>query len=306
MKTKTEQPYKLGDLIVITRRKCSDKVQPKIKVGDHYLVLKESKLKSGALTLSVADFATMAREGIKNPHANIVPKMIMRCNQERFEWVRKSQKELLAQFNEFKEEFKKEQEQKEEAFLKERFSEAERIRMAYYPYIYAELAWYYSLRALEIVKDRRIEALKRTSRKLQEYRCNFMVDLARKMGHKVLNCAQGKVLQMLKDRKMDFFIFFTTVQNEINRQHVGIPDDDVKAYAYMSKLCIESQQRLDDENVEIIRQRLGFATRHESFPYMSGLKACMQEYLGNFHVEVTVPISNAVTIMEKNVMNLTL
>ncbi|MBQ7018750.1 MAG: hypothetical protein IJN06_07085 [Bacteroidales bacterium] len=306
MKTKTEHPYKLGDLIVITRRKCSDKVQPKIKVGGHYLVLKESRLKSGALTLSVADFATMAREGIKDPHAKIDPKMVMQCNQERFEWKRKSQKELLARFNEFKEGFKKEQEQKEEAFLKERFSEAERIRMAYYPYIYAELAWYYSLRALEIVKERRIEALKRTSRQLQEYRCNFMFDLARKMGHEVLDCAQGKVLQMLQDRQMDFFVFFTTVQNEINRQHVGIPDDDVKAYAYMSKLCIESQQRLDDENVEMIRQRLGFATRHESFPYMSGLKTCMNEYMGNLHVKFTLPISTAVTIMEKNVMNLTL
>lgn len=306
MKTKTEQPYKMGDLILITKRKCSEKVQPKIKVGGHYLVLKEGRLKSGALTLSVADFATMAREGLKDPHAKIDPKMIMQCNQERFEWVRKSQKELLAQFNEFKAEFNKKQEEKEEAFLKERFSEKERIGMAYYPYIYAELAWYYSLRALELVKERRIEALKKTSRQLQEYRCNFLFDLARKMGHEVLECAQGKVHQMLQAKQMDFFIFYTTITNEINRQHVGIPDDDVKAYAYMSKLCMESQQRLDDENVEIIRKRLGFATRHESFPYMSGLKVCMQEYLGNLEVNFTRPISTAVTIMERNVMSMKL
>lgn len=306
MKTRSEQPYKMGDLIVITKRKCSEKVQPRIKVGGHYLVLKEGRLKSGALTLSVAEFSAMAREGLKDPHAKIDPKMIMQCNQERFEWVRKSQKELLAKFNEFKAEFNKKQEEKEEAFLKERFSEKERIRMAYYPYIYAELAWYYSLRALELVKERRIESLKKTSRQLQEYRCNFMFDLARKMGHEVLECAQSKVHQMLQAKQMDFFVFYTTVQNEINRQYVGIPDDDIKTYAYMSKLCIESQQRLDDENVEIIRKRLGFATRHESFPYMSGLMACMQEYLGNFHMEVTLPISTAVTIMEKNVMSLTL
>ena len=178
--------------------------------------------------------------------------------------------------------------------------------MAYYPYIYAELAWYYALRALEIVKGRKIEQLKKVSRQLQEHRCNFMFDLARKMGHEVLECAQGKILQMLESNQLDFFIFYTTVVNEINRQYVGIPDDDVKAYAYMSILCYRCQQKLDDENIAIIRKKLGFATRHESYPYMSQLYRCMQEYAGKIEIQDTMQIRTAVAVMERNVMSLQL
>ena len=45
--------HKIGDLIKITARKCSDKVQPKIKVGQLFKILGIRNLKSGATGLSV-------------------------------------------------------------------------------------------------------------------------------------------------------------------------------------------------------------------------------------------------------------
>lgn len=303
---KIEKPYKMGDLILITHRKCSDKVQPRIEVGKYYLVMKEGRLKNGALTLSVAEFSKMAQEGLKNPKGYINPKDIMQCNEERFEWKRKTQKELMAKFQQFKQDFYKKQEEQDEAFLKEKFTEKERIQMAYHPYIYAELAWYYAMRALDIAKARKIDSLKKISRKLEEYRNNFLFELCRKMSQPILDCAQKKVLQMLEDNSTDFFIFYTTVKNALNYQYVGLPDDDIKAYAYMSILCHESQLKLDDANIEIIRKKLGFASKHESFKYMSDLKKCMQDYLAGLEVKKTNTISTAVAVMEKNVMNIKL
>lgn len=306
MKTKIERPYKMGDLIMITKRKCSDKIQPNIKVGTHYLVIEEGRLKNGAVALKVAEFSTMVQEGQRDPHAKIASKFIMHCNEDRFEWKRKSQKELLARFTEFKEELNKRQEEKEEAFLKEKFTEKERIQMAYHPYIYAELAWYYALQAMDLARSRRIESLKKVCRQLQELRNDFIYELRKRMSQPVLDCAQRKVLQLLRERKEDFFIFYTTMQNEINYQHLRVPDDDLKTFAYMSILCYRSQKNLDDVNVEIIRNKLGFATRHESFKYMSDLYEFMKQCMDGYKIENTVPIQTSVAIMEKNVMNLKL
>ena len=306
MKTKTEQPYKFGDLIVITKRKCSDKIQPKIKVGTHYFVLEAGKLKNGATVLSVAEFSAIAYGGLMTPNAKIDPKLAMQCNEERFEWKRRSQTELMAEFQKFKEELDRKQEEKEKEFLEKRFTEKERIKMAYHPYIYAELAWVFALRALSIVKDRKISSFRGTSHKLEEFRRDFMLLLSKKMEHPVVMASQERVAQLLEDNYRDFLIFHATITNEINRQHVGIPNDDIKAYAYMSLLCYQCLQRLDDSNVELIRKKLGFATRHDSYPLMAELKQCMLEYMEGCQIEHTLNIRTAVSVLEKNVMNLKL
>lgn len=306
MKKKTEQPYKMGNLIYITERKCSEKVQPQIKINTYYLVIRQDRIKSGAITLTVAEFAKMVKEGLKDPHGKINPHHLMKCNEERFGWVRKTQKELLSKFNKFKEEFYKQQEEKEEEILKEKFTEQERIRLAYHPYIYAELAWYYAQKAVDIARERRIGTLKKISRNVEKHRADFLSELRKKMTPPIINYAQNKVYKMLEDNWTDFFIFYTTVKNSINYQFVGIPDDDIKAYAYISMLCFNSQQRLDESNIEIIRKRLGVASKHESFKYMKELNQCMLGYIGGFKIEYTSNIQAAVAIMEKHVNALSL
>lgn len=304
MKKNQPQPYKMGDLILITKRKCSDKVQPRIKVGTHYLVLAESKIKSGAVVLKVAEFAKMAKEVLVRPKDNIDPKDIQRVNEERFEWKRCSKTKMQKEFLEFKESFEKEKESREMKFLEEKFTEKERIQMAYTPYLFAELTWHYAEKALEAAKEKKIDKYKKVARLVKAFRVDFNQELRKKMTQPVLECAQSRLQGALEDHSLDFFIFMTTVKNEINRQYVGLEHDDVKTFAYMAQLCYKSQRKLDQKNVEIIKKKLGGEVgNHETFKYMSDLQKCLETYMDGCKVEFTQPIQTAVKIMERNINN---
>lgn len=306
MKKKQPAPYKMGDLIQITKRLCSDKVQPRVKVGTYYLVLASDKIKSGATVLKVAEFGKMAREVLVRPKENIDPKDMVRINEERFEWKRKDKKEMQAKFTQFKEEFQKKQEEKEEEFLKAQFTEQERIQMAYHPYMYAELAWHYAEQAMELGRQMKIEKLKKVSRLVRSFRVEFNCELRKSMTQNVIDYAREKVMNVIEQHRQSFFIFFTTVKNEINRQQVGIELDEVKAYAYMAILCYKCQRRLDQRNVEIIRQRLGQGSQHESFKYMKELNKCMETVMDGVKIENTIPILTVVKTLEKYIGGMTL
>lgn len=299
MKKNQPQPYKMGDLIVITKRLCSDKVQPNVKVGTNYLVLAEGKIKNGAIVLKVAEFTKMAKEVLVRPKDNIDPRDMIRVNEQRFEWKRLDKRKLQAEFLQFKQEFEKKQEEREKEYLESMFTEQERIQMAYHPYLYAELAWHYAEKAIETAKNMRNDSLKKVSRMIRCFRVDFNCELKKKMTQNVLEAAKEKVQQVLQNKALDFFIFFTTVKNEINRQHVGLELNEIRSYAYMSILCMQSLKRLDSDNTELIRMRLGQASQHESYKYMKELRSCMDAIMDGVKIEKTQPIKTTIAIIEK-------
>ncbi len=165
MKKQKPITYKMGDLIVIKERLCSDKVQPKIKVGQRYFVLAEGTIKSGAKALKVVELGAMLKEAIKRPHDNIDPKQMQRINAERFFWLKRPKSEIQEEFLRFKAEFEKKNEEREMKFLEEKFTEQERVRMAYTPYLFAELAGTTQTRHLMPPETGRLRSIK----KLQEW-----------------------------------------------------------------------------------------------------------------------------------------
>ena len=295
--------YKLGELIKITKRKCSDKIQPKIKVGGLYLIIEEGKpTKSGARVLRIAEFYKMAEMAITNPTKHINPKDIMHCNSDRFEWIKKSPTQLKAEFKRVKDDYFREQENRQDEEIKNKFTEKERIQMAYTPYLYAELSWHYANKVISLAAERKIPELKKLTRTVRMLREKFLSELRVKMSQPVLQAAQEKVKKAIEEHFLDFFKFEMSVQNEVNRQYVQIDHDDIRTYAYISMLCYESQQKVDRANFLLIHSRLGaLSTEHDSYKYMKELYACMDAYMGDCKMENTLTIQTAVKVMEKNI-----
>lgn len=301
-----EDKLKKGTLLQV-KRKCSPKVQPHIIDNSLYLVLEElPKTKSGAKSLLVAEFNKMAQIAMFTPSANIPQKDIYRINSDRFSLEFKSKKTLKKEIEKFKENFIKQQEQKQDAEIQNKFTERERSQMAYTPYLYAELAWYYAFKALDISIERKVEDLKKTTRIIKQLRNDFLYELKKKMTQPVLFAAQDKVKKALEDFSLDFFKFELTVKNEMEREYLGSKNNDMRAYAYMSMCCYEAQRRVDIANARLIEKRLGgIAEVVESYKYMRELYENIQQCVGE-RIPKTYIIDTSVKILEKNISKLTL
>ena len=302
-----EDKLKKGTLLQV-KRKCSPKVQPHIIDNSLYLVLEElPKTKSGARRLAVVEFEQMAKMAMITPHAHIPRKDINIINEDRFSWIVKSRQTLKEKTAAYKENFIKEQEQKQDEQIRSKFTDRERSQMAYTPYLYAELAWHYAHKAINLCVDRKIDGMKKVTRTVRGLRADFLSELRKKMPQPVIACAQDKVKQAIEDNYMDFFKMEMTVQNELNFQHLRTANDDIKTYAYISMLCYEAQRRVDIANARLIEKRLGgIADVVESYKYMKELYDCMKAYVGDCKVKNTYNITNAIKIMEKNIGSLSL
>lgn len=304
---KKQQTYKLGELIQITERKVSDKIQPKIKVGELYLVLKEEKpTKSGAICLSVINY-DKAFDGYIAGMTNINPKLVMRCNADRFEWIKKSRAKVKEEFSKRQIAYLKQQEKIQDQQIQDKFTDKERIRMAYVPYLFAELAWHYAYKAVDLSVQRRVDDLKKAVRNIKQLRSDFLCELRKKMSQPVLEAAQKRVSIAMDVHSLDFFKFENTIKNEVEREYLGSKNNDIRAYAYMSMLCYESQRRVDIDNAKLISKKLGGSVSEiESYKYMKELYENVGKCLGAYYIPHTDNINIAVKVMEKNINSMEL
>lgn len=302
-----EDKLKYGTPIIV-KRKCSPKVQPHIIDNGLYLVLEElPKTKSGARCLLVAEFEQMAKMVMITPHANIPVKDMKRINADRFSWEVKNRRIVKEKALAYKDNFVKEQEQKQNNEIQSKFTERERSQMAYTPYLYAELAWYYATRAMNLCIDRRIDGTKKITRTVRSLRNDFLNYLKKKMSQPVITAAQEAVKKAIENNYLDFFKLEMTIQNELNYQYLKAENDDIKTYAYISMLCYEAQRRVDINNAKLISKRLGgIAEFIDSYPYMKELYDCMKVYVGDCKVQNTANINIAIKVLEKNIGSLIL
>ena len=306
MKKKIKRQYKFGDIIKITARKCSAKVQPGIMVGQMYTVLEQYATKSGAVSLLVVELAALAKGAGKTKSGQIDPKLMHRVNEDRFDWQFLNEKRKRQEYQKTKEILNAKAGKLEKEFLESRFTMDERFMMTYRPYLFAELTWHFALKAIAAVADEKLANTKSLSRKVTDLRRNFIFDLGRHMSSPIINCAQGKVREALEMYKMDFIRLQATINNELNRLYIGVKHDTAITYAIIAIICYDLQKKVDGKNVELIRSRLGWATNHESFGYMTELNSCMEQLVGNHKLQDTLPVTTAIRVLEINIMNLKL
>ena len=298
----------MGELIIITRRKCSDKVQPKIKLGKMYLVVDEVEpTKSGARVILIADFETIAQRAITNPHDNIDPKMIMRCNSDRFEWKLKSKSRLKKEFAKKQIQHYEEVDKQRDASLQAKFTNEERERIAYIPYLFAELSWHYAYKAIELAVERRIDEHKKPVRRIKQLREEFLSELRHKMTQPILEAGQLKVKEAMDIHAVDLFKFELTVKNEVERVYLGYQHNDIRAYAYMSMLCYESLRDADNDNVNLIVRKVGGAPAEvASYKCMKEMYYTIWKLLGEHYIEHNLNIDISVKVLKKNIKSMRL
>ena len=127
------------------------------------------------------------------------------------------------------------------------------------------------------------------------------------MTQPVLTAAQNRVQQALDNFAQDFFMFELSIKNEVEREYVGFPNNDMRAYAFMSMCCYEAQRRVDIANARLIEKRLGgIAEVVESFKYMKELYDNIKLCLGEKSIPKSMVVDISVRVLEKNIGSLSL
>lgn len=252
---KQEEP-KRGQVVQITKRKCSDKLQPEIKVGSMYFVEGTDRLKDGTLTLLLLN-----------------NKKVRRCNAQRFNW--RIYTEEIAR----EEKLRKDEAEGTQKLLHS-FTFEEHMQIAFVPNIIIHCAWSYADRVMKYCADHRISEVKKLGRAVKELRKAYDYELA-----KDLDIHHRKQIQEIGDIFMEETAFhFTTLEFSIRNELLKTNSQDryidmhVNAIAAMFICDYYEQQAKDMDN--LIASRMGKQPNTITNPKVDALRTCMDAYRG--------------------------
>lgn len=284
-----EQNIQVGDVIEITLRKCSDKVQGNISVGSKYKVLEIGSVKSGATKLLLSD-----------PHNE---KKTYSVNADRFEWI-KQQKDVSSSEAQNIPAFGSEDLFKmkvawETKQIMNNFSFEEHCEIAFIPLIIAQTAWIYADKVLKYVADNRMSIFVKLSRATKGVRDKYYKTLAIDLKRDQIERINTQTELWLQECSLDFTIFYYTINREFLKHDYEY--NDMRSYAIMTMIILDEWTLQNKKLTEMIRKKLGSADEIPN-PLLDSLRCSMDAYAGNiedfdFH---TNDIENCRKIFRKN------
>lgn len=280
MKRKS-QTYQADDIILVTGRKVSDKVQPNVRVQGLYVVESVGTLKSGSVSLLCHDYGDA-----KRTH---------RINEERFVWRKVSKGELAAAerrvFDRIHAEIKEKQEKefkercaKTHEELMEKFSWHDHVQIAFVPLIISHIAWVYAEKTRKWCADNRISEVKGLSRAVLKIRQDYIDFLRKDLDMKHISNIERQTEAFMAEPKtaMFFTIMFHSLSNEYHRLHKEVPLLPCRVYATISRLAIDAYVRHNDRMNRLIAGKLGDSESVNNPLVTDKLVACMDAYLGDW------------------------
>ena len=234
---KVPQPKKY-DIIEITERKCSDKLQPNIKLNDRYMCLSVGYLSDNTPYLNIQ---------------SLIGKKQMRVNAKRFGWKIITAEMLVKE--------RKEQEAKENILnankaIKARFTKKETEEMLYLPSALIEIALKYANNAYNLSrgdKDKGIDGLSQFKKASRE-----LTPILTQLNNREDNAFGQSREQLQKDIKafeeanaQNIFLFRNVINMEYKRinPHTSNRELDVRTdallSAYFVTMYIEQEAKVD-------------------------------------------------------------
>lgn len=250
---------KYGDIVEITARHCSDKVSPRLRVGQRYIVMNTATLKDGTPVVEVAH-PTRKRD-------------VLRMNAVRFDWKAVTPESLRNEcFNERVTETA-------EKMLSE-FTRDEQMRIAFVPLIFNHIAWIYAMKAAQKSADYRVDMLKKTTRRVRELRLEYEREVEKELGRDLRRLVEEQTERFMAEFQRDFTILYFTVNQEFKKKMPTWPYDDLRTYAIISMLVIRFADDYNRRMDKFVASRVGQVKSRVRMPIMDALHTCMDAYAG--------------------------
>lgn len=264
-----EQNIKVGDMIEIVLRKCSDKVQGNISVGSRYKVQEIGSVKSGATKLLLSD-----------PQDE---KRTCSVNGDRFEWIKytkeKSQSEQLRLPALGSEEYFKMKVKEETKMIIENFSFQEHVQIAFIPLVIAQAALIYVDKVLKYAAEKRMSIFVKLSRATKMVRDKYNAELAKDLSRDQITRYREQTEQWLSECQMDFTIFYFTIDRELKRINPNYTEEQMRTYAILAMIILDEWNLQNEKITKMIADKLGHADLVRN-PLLDSLRTSMDAYAG--------------------------
>lgn len=252
---------KAGEIIIITARHCSEKIQPRMQVGGMFDVMSVGTTARGVMALKV-------RHPLKS-------KDTLSVNADRFDWRIVTEDELREK--QFKDEVREDTKR-----LTTEFSEKEQTFIAFIPLMVEALAWIYADKCVAYAAKMRISEtvkLTRTVRMLKQKRMSMVrKDLDERHQSKI----ETEADRFIKFCGDDFAIFYFTVNREYIKHCPDAAYKELSTYALMGMCLIKILDRLNLRVFKLIKERIGKENAIIRDPIIDSLYASFDAYAGNY------------------------
>lgn len=285
MNNKLNATPKVGGIIVVTDRKVSQKVQPKVKRGGIYDVAAVTQLKSGATCL----ICTMRSNKKQQLH----------INSERFNWRVVTEKDIARAEKRISDRFLADMKKAAEIDYRKKVSESvheminafdedECVQIMFVPLVIAQLAFIYADKAKQYCIDHRISETKPVSRAIDKIKSDWETLLSKDLDREHRDNIKQQTMEFLEyDMQRQINIFYFTLLNEFNRQYPNDPYPALRVYTHISVLFILAYDRHNRKMDDLIETR-SCKGKSISNPILTDkLFAQMSAYCGNFILKKT-------------------
>lgn len=277
--------HKVGDLIKITERKCSDKVQPKIKVGYLYKIHQIFNLRNGSISLSVH------RLGTKNSSC--------RVNSNRFSWV-------ITSIEEIQKETVKAIIENDEKRLNMALTPDEKGMMAVTPLIIYQLAWEYAMDVVRMCADHKISLLRNTTREIRKLRDEYYYFVKHDLDFAHQQRVIDKTLELKKTFNCDLTLMYYTISNIWLKYHPDWPYTQIRVTAIMVQIIISICDVHNHYMDILLKEKLGGYRQSKRIPIMEKLSNLMDVIHGenNKMRFKDYNLDNAIRVVSKKILSI--
>ena len=268
-----------GDFITITKRKCSDKIQPNIKVGGIYAVLETDTLKDGTKVL------VLVRDGRK--------KTTTRCNANRFEWRRYKPEELAERLTKMKvEQFNQK--------IEDNCTSQENAAISIKPILILILMWNYADKVLDYCSQNKLSEFKKASRALRELRKQVYDHLDEHLERERVTRFENFIKDFKREYAYDFRILQLSMENELFKQNKGITHSEMRTYAYIGIMMCYTLYRYELRSMKLIDEKASGYCSSYHLPYRKEFFLAMTCFLEGLSYDSSDHEILCLKIFEKN------
>lgn len=252
---------KEGEIIEITKRNCTEKVQPRFKVGMRLTVVNVNTTLKGIMLLEVA------HPEKKNE--------ILHVNASRFDWRIVQQSELG------EERFKADVKSDTEKLMSE-FTQREQTTIAFVPLIIETLIWRYADKCVEYCAENRISETVKLSRSVRMLKKKWEEKISLDLNSESQYQVQSETERFVEFCGNDFTIFYFSVNRELIKHNPDMQHENLATYALQGMALIKFLNYFNAKIFKLIKERMGRENVIATDPIFDALNASFDAYAGNY------------------------
>lgn len=188
--------------------------------------------------------------------------------------------------------------------LVDKFSFRENMQIVFFPMVLSELSWHFASRVVDIAVERRISSIKRISRRVRELRREYESNCRKDLKEATFEHMVDSTYKFMDKFTKDFTLLYYTSCNELQHQRNDVMDIDMRSYAYMSLVMIDTL-RLHNANTDVmISKRLGGESRLMASilpKSIRDLESCMLECISPLRYVRSIHVNNTKKIIINNI-----